>query len=497
MNSIHFPVYILLMMLIAAITIPVMKKQFNARFKGMILTILATSWILTMSTLVRVFKTGAYTYTFGNWSPSIGIQFKIDEFSVMMTLLIITMATLIIIYSLKDIEHEIEHEQFFSYYTLIFLLLFSMIGIVFTNDLFNLYVFMEILSLTSCGIISIKHKKENLLATLKYLMLGTIGSVSILMGIALIYMVTGHLNMGEIYQVISETWELYPRNILISLGFILTGFGIKAAMFPLHSWLPGAHSTAPTPSSALLSGLVVKVYIFSVVKILFRVIGIEIVDAIHIPTVITYFAVLGMIMGSVFAIGQRDIKRLLAYSSVAQIGYIFLGIGLATESGFSAALFHVITHALMKTALFLSAGAIIYKTGKRNINDFDGMGYQMPITMTIFTIGALGMIGIPGINGFMSKWYLIFAVLEIDKPIYMLMILISSFLNALYYLPIIITAFLKESKEKSNEMVGDGLPRTMSIPMAIIAISCILTGFFPQIIMNIVQRAVPTFLILK
>ncbi|ABR50233.1 NADH dehydrogenase (quinone) [Alkaliphilus metalliredigens QYMF] len=497
MSSIHFPVYILLLLLISAILIPLKKGDYDDGFKWEMMGVLGLAWALSLSLLIFVLRDQSFTYTFGQWNPTIGIEFVVDEFSALMTLVVLSVATLIIIYSLKDIEHEILKEQFFSYYTLIFLLLFSMIGMIFTNDLFNLYVFMEILSLTSCGIISIKRKKENLMASFKYLMLGAIGSVSILMGIALLYMVTGHLNMTAAYEVITQVWQSYPRNILIALGFILTGFGIKAAIFPLHIWLPDAHSNAPTPSSALLSGLVVKVYVFAIAKILFRVLGQDIVQSIGVTEFITYFAVLSMIMGSVFAIGQTDIKRLLAYSSVAQIGYIFLGLGLATELGFSAGLFHVITHALMKSALFLSAGAIIYQTGKRDIRDLDGIGYQMPITMGVFSVAALGMIGIPGLNGFMSKWYLSLAVLEADKPVFLIMILISSFLNAIYYLPIIIAAFLKESNERDNVMVLDRLPKTMMYPMVIIAIGCVVMGFFPHIVMDVVERAVPTFLFIN
>lgn len=494
MNSIHFPVYILLLLLISAVIIPIRKGSNDNRFKLQIVSVLGLIWILSLSVLINVLKDQPFTYTFGQWDSAIGIQFVVDEFSALMTFIVLSISSLVIIYSLDDIECEILPEQVFSYYTLIFLLLFSMIGMIFTNDLFNLYVFMEILSLTSCGIISIKRKKENLMASFKYLMLGSIGSISVLLGIALLYMVTGHLNMTEAYVAISNVWHSYPKNILISLGFILTGFGIKAAIFPMHIWLPDAHSNAPTPSSSLLSGLVVKVYVFAIAKILFRVIGKDIIREIGILEFITYFAVLSMIMGSVFAIGQTDIKRLLAYSSVAQIGYIFLGLGLATELGFSAALFHVITHALMKTALFLSAGAIIYQTGKRDIRCLEGIGYEMPITMGVFSIAVLGMVGIPGINGFISKWYLGLAALDADKPIFLIMILLSSFLNAIYYLPIITTAFLKDSKERENIMILDNLPKTMTIPMMTLAICCLVMGLYPHIIMDIVEKAVPTFL---
>jgi len=184
MSSVHFPIYILLLLLISAVLIPLKKGNYDEKFKWQITGVLGIAWALSLSLLIYVLKVQSFTYTFGQWNAAIGIQFKVDEFSALMTFVVLSVATLVIIYSLKDIECEILKEQFFSYYTLIFLLLFSMVGMIFTNDLFNLYVFMEILSLTSCGIISIKSKKENLMASLKYLMLGAIGSVSILMGLA-------------------------------------------------------------------------------------------------------------------------------------------------------------------------------------------------------------------------------------------------------------------------------------------------------------------------
>lgn len=493
MSNIHLPVYLLVILLGTALVIPLLGRMTNKLVNLILSYAIMISALLSVFTLIHVLLNGAYVYHFGLWHPSFGVEFVVDEFSAAMTVLVVVMSTLVIFYSFRDVEHELESHVIPGYYTLIFLMLFSMVGMTLTNDLFNLYVFMEILSLTSCGIVSIKRKKENLMASIKYLMLGTIGSVSILLGIAFLYMVTGSLNMTINYDLIQIAWSNYPRNILVALGFILTGFGIKAAVFPLHTWLPDAHSTAPTPSSALLSGLVVKIYIFGAIKILFRVIGMNIVSEVGIPLFVTYFAMVGMIMGSVFAIGQKDIKRILAYSSVAQIGYIVLGIGLATESGLAVSLFHVVTHALMKSALFLSAGAVIYKTGKRNVNELNGIGYQMPVTMSVFTVGALGMIGIPGINGFMSKWYLSFAVLEAGRPLILLVILLSSFLNAIYYLPVIINAFLRESKDRKNILKRDEIPKSMLIPMGIIGGLCILFGFFPQLIMGIIERAVLTF----
>ncbi len=494
MNNIHFPVFILMLLLIFAVIIPLQKKPFGKKFQIVMISVLGIAWVMALLELLKVLWDAPYSYTFGSYSSGIGIEFLVDEFSALMTLVVLTLSILIVLYSIKDLEHEIESSRMYSYYTLVFLLIFSMIGMIFTNDMFNLYVFMEVLSITSVAIIAIKKKKDTLMASMKYLMMGAIGSVTVLMGIALIYMVTGQLNMSAINLEISKIWVLYPRNILLAMGFMITGFSIKAAIFPLHNWLPDAHSTAPTPSSALLSGLVVKAYIFAIAKIMYRVVGQNISVEIGITNYLIIFAVLSMIMGSVFALTQRDIKRRLAYSSVSQIGYIFLGLALASELGFSAALFHVISHAFMKSALFLSAGSIIYLTGKRDVKDLDGIGYEMPITMTVFSIGVLGMIGIPGTSGFMSKWYLGLAVLDAGYPELLMVILLSSFLNALYYLPIIVSAFLRERPGRPLEMHRDGIPMTMKISMVLVASGSILIGLFPHLVMDIIQKAVPTFI---
>ncbi len=495
MDYMQFPLIILFVLLLGAVLTPLLMKRFNQRGTNFILGVLIVSLSISGYLLFQVMTQGSYMYNVGNWSPTIGIQFSIDAFSTMMVFFILLMSTLVVVYSLRDIEHEILPKQIPVYYSLIFLLLVGMVGITFTNDLFNTYVFMEILAMTSCAIISIKRKKENFMAAFKYLMLNTLASISFLFGVALLYMGTGYLNITEMANQIPVAWELYPTNILLALGFMAAGLGIKAAVFPMHTWLPDAHSSAPTPSSALLSGLVVKVYIFVTMKILFRLIGTEIIIVnLGLHNYIAYFAAVGMVMGSIFAIGQKDIKRMLAYSSVAQLGYIFLGIGLATSAGIGVSLFHVVSHGLMKSALFLSAGAVIYKTDKRKISDLSGIGYEMPITMVVFSIAALGMIGIPGMSGFMSKWYLALAVLEANQPFYLVVILLSSFLNAVYYLPIIVSAFLKPREDGSEEMTRDGIPRTMTMPMIIIAGFIILVGIFPQILMNIIERAVPTFL---
>lgn len=489
---IHLPVLVVLVPLFSAIIIPLLPKQKKILF-GFVTLMFSVMLALVFLSYIDVNNLGTFRYVFGNYAPSIGIEFLVDPLISFLALFVTALAFLIVVYSFTDIQHELKEHQLPYYYILIMLIMFSMLGMLYTNDLFNTYVFMEILSITSTAIISIKHKRANYLASFRYLMLSSIGSLTILLGLAFLYMVSGQLNMDAMAQVISQVWTFYPTNLVLAIGFILIGLAIKSAMFPLHIWLPDAHSTAPSPSSAFLSSIVVKIYIVVLIKVLYRIIGVEIVSSLRIDDFILLMAASGMIFGSIFAIGQKDIKRLLAYSSVAQLGYIFLGIGLLTPEGLAAGIFHIVSHALMKSALFLSAGSVIYGTHKRKLIDFDGIGFRMPITMIVFTVAALGMIGIPGISGFMSKIYLGLALIGDRHPIFLSLILLSSFLNAIYYMPIIISAFLKEDVLVKNTLQKDPIPMTMLVPMIIIAVAMLVIGLYPQLIMDAIELAIPLY----
>jgi multicomponent Na+:H+ antiporter subunit D len=484
----HLPVIVLMVYLVTGVLIPLLPK-IKGLLVGFVSMAMAVSFGLTVVSLIYVLQNGSYRYVFSGYAATIGIEFLIDPLMALMALVIAGLSLLIVVFSFSDIRHELPNHQHAAYYTLIMVLLFSMVGMVYTNDLFNTFVFMEILSISSTAIISIKHQRKNFLAAFRYLMLSSIGSLTILLGMAFLYMVSGHLNMDAMAQEIAQVWSLYPTNLVLAVGFILIGLAIKSAMFPLHIWLPDAHSSAPSPSSAFLSSLVVKIYMIVLIKVLYRIIGVTIIAELQIDQFILIMAAAGMIFGSIFAIGQRDIKRLLAYSSVAQIGYIFLGIGLLSPAGLAAAFFHIISHAVMKSALFLSAGSVIYATGKRKLADLDGIGFKLPITMTVFTLAALGMIGIPGISGFMSKIYLGLALIDGQQPLFLSLILISSFLNAIYYMPIITSAFLKEDVTVQNTLQRDPLPRSMIGVLVILGGILLVIGLYPQVVMSIIEAA--------
>jgi len=391
---------------------------------------------------------------------------------------------------------QAEEERRSRFYAAMMITYGCVLGGMMAYGLFTMFLFFEIMYLSCYFIVSHSQTKEAMNAGNRYIYMGVVGGLSMFLGICLIFNATGTLMISDIRMGLEAAWA--DHNLLLTLAILsfLLGFVIKAAIFPLHFWLPNAHASAPSPASAVLSGMVIKVYIFSIMKFLYIVVGRDLFTAMGLVGLFSPLAVVGMIMGSVFAIGQTELKKMLAYSTVAQVGYMLLGIGLMTSLGLAASLFHVITHALMKSALFLSAGAILYQTGIKKIKDMNGLGRQMPVTMGVFTVGALAMIGIPGFNGFMSKWYLGTAALEAGRPVFVLMLLLSSFLNAMYYLPIVIAAFLKEgdSAEAAEARVTlDRIPATMLIPLVLLASGCILLGIFPQLVMNLIQRGLFTF----
>jgi len=413
-----------------------------------------------------------------------------------MILLVSVIYLLVFIYTNLFLKKEIKPVVFHWYYILLFLLQASLIGMIATNDLFNLFVFVEISAIASVAIISIKDEARSVEASIKYLFLSSIGSAFILFSIGLIYLITGNLNINYIGEIMPEAIANFPRTANLSLVFMFLGLAMKAALFPLHIWLPDAYTEAPNSSTAILAGLVGKVYIIALVKILFRIYQIDFLVMTNFLSLVLFLSVMAIIVGSIFAIAQQNIKKMLAYSSVAQVGYIFLGISLVTEYSLTGGLFHIFNHAIIKTLLFLSAGVIIYKTGIKKIEDFRGIGYKYPLTMIFFALGALAMVGIPPLNGFMSKWFLALGTLQAEKPIYLVVIVLSSLMNGIYYLPIIIRAFFSPSSQTNYDWEFNRLGKRAWIPMLFFALAIIVFGFFPHIPLFFIDKIVQEFLFL-
>lgn len=488
----QLPIINLLMLLSMALIIPLLRKRSFNRTLVLGLIVLCLVLVSSLFIVIHVSTVGPIIYQMGGHDSRVGIELKIDSLAAIIALFIVGLSIVIYIYSCGDATEGIEEREYGRYYILLFILMFALFGILYTNDLFNTYVFMEILSITTCSIISIKRKKDTYTSAFRYVMLNEIGSLSYLFGVALIYMITGYTNIDLASAVIQGNWTLYQANIIIALGFMIIGIGIKSAIFPFHIWLPDAHSSAPSSSSATLSAIVVKVYIIVLIKLLFRLFGIDILNHFNMSTVLIIIASVGMIMGSMFAIAQKDIKRMLGYSSVSQIGYIVMGIGLFSTLGVSASIFHIISHGMMKAALFLSVGLVIYQKKIRRVDQFAGLGYQMPITMTVFSIAALGMIGIPLTSGFISKLNLGIAALDHHQGILIIVVILSGLLNVIYYLPIMISAFLKDNPEKVRYVKLEKAPFTMLFSIVVLGIAILGFGVFPNWVMQIIENAVLT-----
>ena len=408
---------------------------------------------------------GTITYMLGHYPAPWGNELRFGLFESVLAFVFATVLILAIIGGRLDILEDVQSRKQCQYFALLMLLLLSLLALIYTNDIFTAYVFIEINTVASCGIVMAKESGETIRATIKYLFMSLMASGLFLISIAILYSVTGHLLIPSLYEAIQGlassgqyTWPLFTACLLMTISL-----GVKSAMFPFHTWLPDAHGTATTASSSILSGVVVKGYIILLIKIYYRVFGIESVRSLGILNAVLWLGMAGMIFGSVYAIKEKNLKRMIAYSSVAQIGYIYAGIGIGTYAGIAAALFHMIVHAYTKPLLFSSAGGLIRASNhSKMIADMTGAARRNKLAGIGFLIGTLSMVGVPLFGGFASKVYL--AQSSFDSGYAFLVALaISSFLNALYYLPVLFRIYSKPTDEVVVENETADLSYALSI----------------------------------
>lgn len=475
----RLPVMMIISTLIIAFLTPIFARWEREFCRYLAVAVTGINFLISIYLAFEIPPGSPIIIYMGGWQSPWGIELKVDTLASIMLLLITGICFLVALYSLGILEMEIPREKTGWYYTAYLLLTAGMVGMVSTNDIFNLYVMVEIVSICACALVVVKGSKEATEATLKYLLLAAIGSGFILFAIGFLYMLTGNLNINYIAGELAMIKDIYPFVLWASLGFFVVGFGLKSALFPLHFWLPDAHSSAPFPSSVLLSSLVVKVYIIALLKIFYFVFGPKIFGQSTMPTLLLVLASMAMIIGSLFAFTQLDLKRRLAYSTVSQIGYIFLGLGLGTIWGLAAALLHIIVHAFMKACLFMTAGNIYYQTGKKNVRCFSGLGFTMPVTMIAFTVAIFSMVGIPFFGGFATKYGLALGSFEKNHYFIVVLLILSGLLNAAYFFPIAWQAFFTGGAKEKIEL--DNVPLTMLLPVCILAVGIILLGIFPQV----------------
>jgi len=413
--------------------------------------------------------------------PGLAVSFRLDILSYSLALLSSFVWLLAVIYSLDYMAGEHGSER---YYPVLIFTMGSCQGIFLAGDFFTLFIFFELMSLIAYILVIHEETPQALQAGYKYLIVTIIGGLAIFLGVIIIFEVSGtvSLGMGPLFE------EHSPLAFITFLSFLI-GFGIKAGMFPLHVWLPDAHPVAPSPASALLSGIMLKTGAYGLLRMIFDVFGVDFILGAGWNYIMAALGIITILLGSAVALTQDDLKRRLAYSSVGQMGYIILGMSVYNEFALTGTMFHIFSHAIMKSTLFLAAGAIIWKTGNKKISQMGGVGRQMPVTMGAFTLAAFAMIGIPPLNGFLSKWTLCLGFLEDGYTGYVLVLLVSSMLNAMYYLPIILPAFLGGDSEQAAEAENNQLslpvfkvnevPTRMLVPMAILAACTLFFGTLP------------------
>ncbi len=450
---------------------------------GLISAVLLT---LAVRVLQRALDADSLDYAMGGWLPPWGIAYRIDLLNALMILLVTALALLVLAFAGASAAGEIRATRIPGFYAAFLLLLAGLLGIAVTADVFNLFVFLEISSLASYALISLGRERRALLAAYQYLVLGTIGATFILIGIGLLYAMTGTLNMEDLAQRLTQVAE--RRTVHTGLAFIVIGFAIKLALFPLHLWLPNAYAYAPSVVSIFLAATSTKIALYALLRFIYSVFGADYVFG-HTPLgwLLIGLAAAAMLSGSWVALFQHNVKRLLAYSSVAQIGYMVLGISLASTTGVIAATLHVFNHALMKGVLFLALGAVVYRIGGVSLRDFAGLGRRMPWTMASIVLGGLSLIGVPPTAGFITKWYLLQGTLEQGLWPVAVLVLIGSLLALLYVWKLVEAAYFESAPEGAAAVTE--APWSMLLPIWLLVGANIYFGIHTEVTVGLATQA--------
>ncbi|MCG6901476.1 MAG: monovalent cation/H+ antiporter subunit D family protein [Rhodobacter sp.] len=448
----------------------------------------AIAAVIAFALLMKTMGGEVISYHLGGWAPPLGIEYRVDAANAFVLLLVCAISTIVLPFARTSVAAEIPKRQHTLFYTAYLLCFAGLLGVAVTGDAFNVFVFLEISSLSTYVLIAqgSYRDKRALTAAFDYLMMGTIGATFFVIGIGLLYMATGTLNMADIADRIAEQGS--NRTVRSAFAFIVVGIGLKVAIYPLHLWLPNSYTFAPSAVTAFLAATATKVAIYVLMRFVFSVFRPDFSFANNtLEFIIIPFAILAMFAASFIAIFQSDFKRMLAYSSIAQIGYILLGIGFLTQTGLTAGISHLFNHGITKAALFMGVGALVLRTGSSFYSRLEGAGRTMPWTSAAVVIGGLSLIGVPGTAGFISKWVLVQAALEKGWWPVALLIVASSLLAVIYVWRVIETLYLKPAT--GDAATATEAPASMLIPLWIMAAACIYFGFDTQITIGASQTA--------
>ncbi len=425
----------------------------------------ATMLALVLMTCYAIGSTGLYHM--GGWPTPIGIDLRLDALANLLLLAVSLVGFAVALYSIDYMRRFTARGHFYS---LFLLMVTGMNGVILAGDLFNLYVFLEVAAVASYSLVAFGCAHEELEASFRYVVLGSLSSALILVAIALVYGITGTLNMAHIAGRIAETGMDAP--LLLAFGLFICGFSFKTALVPFHAWLPDAHPAAPAPVSAMLSGVLIKaIGIYVLARLVFNVFGVGESEL----GLLRWLGVLSMIVGGLLAAGQKDIKRLFAYSSISQVGFMVLGLGLGTPLGLVGALYHLINHSMFKSLLFLNAGAVEYATGTRNLKELGGLNRALPVTGATSLIGSMSIAGVPPFNGFWSKLIIILACVESGYYGFAAVAVAISVVTLAYQLKVQRLAFFASLPGALQNLQRE--PRMMALAMILLATGCIALSF--------------------
>lgn len=484
--SFHLPALQVLLPLLGAPLCFLLRREQVA--SGFAVLISWACFAISLALLGEVRGGDVLVYEFGGWSRPYGIEYRVDITNAFVLVTVSGLAAVVFSAGTGYARRRIPVGREYLFYSAALLCLTGLLGVTITGDLFNVFVFLEISSLSSYILIALGQKRRALMAAYSYLIMGTIGATFLLIGIGLMYVMTGTLNMVDMGERLAAVEQ--NRTLVVALAFVVVGISTKLAVFPLHQWLPNAYSFAPPVVSAFLASTSTKVAYYLLIRFTLGLFGFAFVfETVGIDRLLLPLSVVAMFVGSIAAIYQTDLKRLLAYSSIAQVGYMTLGFSLATTAGLSAGLIHLFNHALMKGGLFLVAACVTWRIGATRIESMRGLGRSMPFTMAALVVSGLALVGVPGTAGFVSKWALVSAVLERDALLLAFLVMASSVLALIYVWRLIEVVYFGEPVVLEGEPRHGEAPLRLLLPTWLLAAASIYFGLFSDFAVEIAERA--------
>jgi multicomponent Na+:H+ antiporter subunit D len=485
----HFPVLLVVVPLLTAPLLALVRHRQVSRGLALF-SALATAvigWGLVIAAREQV---EPLSYHLGGWPPPIGIEYVVSQASAFVCAVVSSIAALGLLLGTRETRHEVHEGQEHLFFAAYLLCLAGLLGMAITGDAFNVFVFLEISSLSTYSLVAMGQRRRAFSAAFNYLILGTIGGTFVLIGIGLLYQVTGTLNVQDIaarVQALEAAHESHNLTLLVAFAFMIVGLFLKLAVFPLHQWLPGAYAEAPASVSAFLAGTATKVIYFQLLRTTVVFFGAaHVFGALRFGThVLMPLSIAGMFVGSIAAIYQPTLKRMLAYSSVGQVGYLTLALSFGTEAGVQAGLLHLGAHALTKAGLFAVVAAIVAGVGSNRVHKLSGLGRRMPIVAFAFVLGGVGLIGVPGTAGFVSKWALLQAAFASEHYLVAGLVLLSSLVAVVYVWRVVEVMYFK-APPVHEQTTPD---RMAMVPALLLLGATVYFGLFPDQVVELTADA--------